>query len=181
MRTRLLAELAQPGSAVTLARRVELSRQKVNHHLHTLEKHGLIRLVEERRRGSVTERWLRASAAAYVIAPSVLGPLEPVPGQRQDTLPVRWLLALAARLVREVGELITDVHAASNQQSTFGRDSALSFATPTDGAAFAQELTAAVDTLVAKYHGESPGSYEHRLIIAVHPKGPEVGKRTMSA
>ena len=40
---RLLAELAQPGSASALAAKVGLARQKVNYHLRALERHGLVR------------------------------------------------------------------------------------------------------------------------------------------
>ena len=42
-RARLLAEMAEPVSAAALATRVGLPRQKVNYHLRTLEKHGLVR------------------------------------------------------------------------------------------------------------------------------------------
>ncbi|MEW9533456.1 winged helix-turn-helix domain-containing protein, partial [Microbispora sp. NPDC049125] len=56
VRARLLAELAEPGSATTLAARVGLPRQKVNYHLRALERHGLVELVEERRKGNMTER-----------------------------------------------------------------------------------------------------------------------------
>ena len=62
VRARLLAALAEPGSATTLAAQAGLTRQKVNHHLRTLEAHGLIELVEERRKGNCTERVLRATA-----------------------------------------------------------------------------------------------------------------------
>jgi len=70
IRARLLAELAQPGSASSLAERVGLTRQKANYHLRALERHGLAELVEERRKGNVTERVLQATAAAYVISPA---------------------------------------------------------------------------------------------------------------
>ena len=56
IRTRLLAELAEPGSAASLASRVGLTRQKVNYHLRALEAHGLVRPVEERRWGGLVER-----------------------------------------------------------------------------------------------------------------------------
>ena len=56
MRARLLAALSEPGSATTLAAQVGLARQKVNYHLRALEQHGLVELVEERRKGNVTER-----------------------------------------------------------------------------------------------------------------------------
>ena len=68
VRARLLAELAEPASATMLAARVGLPRQKVNYHLRALERHGLVELVEERRKGNCTERVLRATAASYVIS-----------------------------------------------------------------------------------------------------------------
>jgi DNA-binding transcriptional ArsR family regulator len=70
VRARLLAELTEPGSATTLGAKVGLARQKVNYHLRALERHGLVQLVEERRKGNVTERVLQATAASYVISPT---------------------------------------------------------------------------------------------------------------
>src|SRR5437763_14445764 len=107
MRARLLAELAEPGSAAMLAARIGLPRQKVNYHLRALERHGLVELVAERRKGNCTERLMRATASSYVISPSVLGDVEPDPERGPDRLSAQWLLALSTRLVREVGELIT--------------------------------------------------------------------------
>src|SRR5690349_12676940 len=112
IRARLLAELAEPGSASTLAPRVGLARQKVNYHLRALERHGLVELVEERRKGNCTERVLQATAASYVISPSALSSVAPDPSHEPDQRSARWLLALAGRLVREVGELITEAGAA---------------------------------------------------------------------
>ena len=79
VRTRLLAELVQPGSASTLAAKVGLARQKVNYHLRALERHGLVELVEERRKGNMTERVMRATAASYVISPAALASVAPDP------------------------------------------------------------------------------------------------------
>src|SRR5919205_2383993 len=107
IRTRILQELAEPGSATQLAAKVGLPRQKVNYHLKALERHGLVELVEERRKGNVTERVLQATAASYVISPAALAAVAPDPARAPDRLSARWLLALAARLVREVGTLIT--------------------------------------------------------------------------
>src|SRR5215475_9114095 len=56
IRARILAALAEPGSAARLAARLGLPRQKVNYHLKELERHGLVELAEERRKGNVTER-----------------------------------------------------------------------------------------------------------------------------
>jgi len=171
IRARLLAELAEPNSATTLANRVGLPRQKVNYHLRTLEQHGLVELVEERRKGNVTERVLRATAFSYVISPSALSAVAPNPDRAPDRLSARWLLALGARLVRDVGMLITGATKAQKRVATFALDGEIRFANAADRAAFAEELGQAVTTLIAKYHDESAvGGRPHRLLVAVHPK-----------
>ncbi len=107
VRTRLLEALAEPASATMLASRVGLPRQLVNYHLRTLERHGLVELETERRKGNVTERVMRASAGSYVISPAALTALQPDPGRSTDQRSAVWLLALAARVVRDVGALLT--------------------------------------------------------------------------
>jgi DNA-binding transcriptional ArsR family regulator len=171
IRARLLAELAEPGSASTLAARIGLARQKVNYHLRTLEQHGLIELVEQRRRGNMTERVLRATAASYVISPAALGAAAPDPSRAPDRLSARWLIAVAARTVREVGELLAGAAQAGQRVATFAADGEIRFATAADRAAFAEELAEFVTGLVARYHDEAaPGGRPHRVIVAVHPK-----------
>ncbi|MEU8262006.1 helix-turn-helix domain-containing protein [Micromonospora sp. NPDC048999] len=170
MRARLLAALAEPASATMLAARVGLPRQKVNYHLRALEQHGLIELVEERRKGTVTERVMRATAASYVISPVALGAVRPNPSDAPDRLSARWLLAVAARLVQDVGALITGADRAGKPVATFGVDATVRFASAADRAAFAEELASAVSALVGKYHDEkAPGGREHRVVLALHP------------
>jgi DNA-binding transcriptional ArsR family regulator len=167
IRSRLLAELTTPGSATMLAGKVGLPRQKVNYHLRTLEQHGLIHLVEERRKGNVTERMMQATAASYVISPAAMAAVAPDPARAPDRLSARWLLALAARLIRDVGTLLTGATRTGQRVATYALDGEIRFATPADRAAFAAELTTAVTTLIGKYHTET--GRKHRLVVAVHP------------
>jgi DNA-binding transcriptional ArsR family regulator len=170
MRSRLLAALAEPGSATSLAAKVGLPRQKVNYHLRTLEQHGLVELVEERRKGNVTERIMRATAASYVISPVALAAVQPDPERAPDRLSARWLLAVAARLVREVGTLITGATVAGKPVATFTIDGMVRFASAADRAAFTEELSATVTKLVAKYPDErAEKGRDHRIVIAIHP------------
>jgi DNA-binding transcriptional ArsR family regulator len=171
IRARLLAELAEPGSASTLATRVAgLTRQKANYHLRALERHGLVELVEERRKGNCTERVLQATAASYVISPAALSEVAPDPSREPDQRSARWLLAVAGRMVRDVGELITGARAAGKPLATLGIDSEVRFASAKDRAAFAVELADTVNGLVAKYHDEhAAGGRKHRFVVALHP------------
>lgn len=170
IRARLLAELVEPASASGLAARVGIPRQKINYHLRTLERYGLVELVEERKRGNMTERVMRASAASYVISPAALGALAPDPSRAPDRLSARWLLAVAARTIREVGGLVAGAAAAGKRVATFTADGEVRFASAADRAAFAEELADAVAGLVSRYHDESaPGGRPHRVVLAVHP------------
>lgn len=170
VRSRLLAELGEPGSATMLAGKLGLPRQNVNYHLRALEDHGLVELVEERRKGNMTERVLRATALSYVISPAALNGVEPDPSRAPDRLSARWLIALAAKLVRDVGELVAGATKAHKRVATFAMDGEIRFASAADRAAFAEELTAAVTSLVSKYHDEHASrGRDHRVIVAVHP------------
>jgi len=170
MRSRLLAELAAPASAATLATRVGLTRQKVNYHLHALEAHGLVRLAEERRWGGLTERLLVATAVSYVVSPSALGPVAVDPKREVDRLSASYLIALGARVVREVGDLVRRASAAGKRLATLSVDTEVRFRSAADRAAFSAELTDAIAVLVSKYHDDSaPGGRPHRLMVMAHP------------
>ncbi|SMD21270.1 ArsR/SmtB family transcription factor [Lentzea albidocapillata] len=170
VRARLLAELVEPGSATMLAAKVGLPRQKVNYHLRTLEQHGLVELVEERRKGNVNERLMQATAASYVISPTALAAVQPDPARAPDRLSARWLLAVSARLVRDVGTLLTGATKAKKRLATFALDGEVRFATAADRAAFAEELAGFMTQLVAKYHDEqAEGGRPHRVVVALHP------------
>ena len=170
MRSRLLSELSTPASAATLAMRVGLSRQKVNYHLHALEGHGLVRLAKERKWGGLTERLLVATAASYVVSPSALGPVAVDPNREADRLSASYLIALGARVVREVGGLVRCAEEAGKRLATLSVDTEVRFRSPTDRAAFSAELTEAITKLVSKYHDESaPGGRAHRLVVVAHP------------
>ncbi len=170
MRARLLAALAEPGSASTLAAKTGLSRQRANYHLRELERHGLVALVEERRKGNCTERVLRATAASYVISPAALSAVAPDPARSPDQVSAHWMLALAGQLVRDVGDLIAGATRSRKRVATLAIDSEIRFASAADRAAFAAELGEAVARLAGRYHDAgAAGGREHRLVVALHP------------
>lgn len=170
MRSRLLSELAVPASAATLAARVGLTRQKVNYHLRALEGHGLVRLAQKRKWGGLTERLLVATAASYVVSPVALGPVAVDPSREADRLSASYLIALGARVVREVGDLVRRANEAGKRLATLSVDTQVRFRSAADRAAFTTELTETITKLVSKYHDEStPGGRAHRLVVVAHP------------
>lgn len=173
-RSRLLAELAVPASAAELAARLRLPRQKVNYHLRILEVHGLVRVDSSKRWGGLTERRMVATASSYVVSPGALGPVAADPAREMDRLSASYLVALAARVVREVGQLLRKSEELNKRLATLSIDTEVRFRSAEDRAAFSSELTAAVAALVSRYHDESaPGGRRHRLMIGAYPKPEE--------
>ena len=170
IRSRLLAELAEPASAATLATRVGLARQKVNYHVRALEAHQLVREAGKRQWGGLTERLLVASASSYIVSPRALGPVALDPDRDADRLSASYLIALAARIVDEVGNLLRRSRAADKHLATMSLDTEIRFRSAADRAAFSNELIQTVTALVSRYHDESaPGGRAHRLVLMAHP------------
>ena len=170
IKARLLAELSTPASAASLAARVGLARQKVNYHLRALEDLKLVEPVEERLWGGLTERLVVATAASYVVSPAALGPIAADPARNTDRLSASYLIALAARVVREVGALWHRARARDKRLATLSIDTVICFRSPDDRAAFTSDLTRAIASLAARYHDEqAEGARPHRLVVVSYP------------
>jgi DNA-binding transcriptional ArsR family regulator len=170
VRSLLLSEMAVPASAATLAARVGLTRQKINYHLNALEAHGLVQLAEERKWGGLTERLLVANATSYVVSPGALGPSAADPSRAVDRLSASYLIALGARVVRELGGLVRRATQTGKRLATLSIDAEIRFRSASERAAFSHELTLAVTQLVSKYHDPSdPKGRMHRLLVLAHP------------
>jgi DNA-binding transcriptional ArsR family regulator len=173
LRRRLLEELREPDSAAGLARRLRLPRQRVNYHVRELEKRRLVELVGRRRRGNCTARILRATAQAYVISPSALGGVGADPAVVRDRFSAAYLVAVAARAVREVGELGARAEKAGRRLATLTLETEVRFASAEARAGFTEDLTRALARLTARYHdAEAPGGRAFRFLLAGYPAGP---------
>jgi DNA-binding transcriptional ArsR family regulator len=170
LRTRILDALREPDSATGLARRLELSRQKVNYHVRELERYGLVEAVEERRKGNCTERIVRATARAYLISPAALGNLAADPEEMQDRFSSSYLLALAGRALSDLATLRGRATRGGRRLATLALQSEIRFGTSEDRAAFAEELAKVLTRLIAKYHDEeTPGGRRFRLFLGAYP------------
>jgi hypothetical protein len=168
--SRLLTELTNPCSAATRAARARLPRHKFNYHLRPREARGMVRLAQEPKWGGLTERLLVATASSYVVSPEPLKPVAANPDRTTDRLAAGYLIALGARVVREVGQLSRRAREAGNGLATLAVDTEVRFRSAAERAAFASELTDIMSKLVAKYHdAATPGGRAHRVVLVAHP------------
>lgn len=177
-RAALLRSLGQPSSASDLARRLGQPRQRINYHLRELEKAGLVRLVEERRKGNCLERVVVATARSYLISPEALGALGPDPESVPDRASSAYLVASAGEAIREVAVLRERAANAGKKLATMTLRTSVRFDSAESMNAFAEELTDAVTRLAAKYHRDAPAGTEcdpvstgrlFKLMVASYP------------
>jgi hypothetical protein len=99
-----------------------------------------------------------------------MGPVATDPDRSTDRLSASYLIALAARIVREVSDLLQRSKKVGKQLPTLSLDTEIRFRSAADRAAFSKDLTEAVTKLVSRYHDASaPGGRAHRLVVVAHP------------
>lgn len=170
-RCRLVEALAAaPDSASGLARRLGEKRQRLNYHLRLLEEAGVVELAEERQQGNCVERVLRLVARRFVIDPGTVGKLAADdPDEVGDRFSATYLLALAARAIREIAELLTRAAAQRSRLATGSINTMVRVKDPAQFDAFVQDLTRAVAEVVAKHHDERGEGRWFRVISAAYP------------
>jgi len=177
-RRRLVDALVErPDSAVGLARRLGDTRQRLNYHLGKLERAGLVELAEERPRRGVKERVFRPVAPRFLVDPGALGALAPEVPERADRFSATYLVALAARAVRELARLMRRSRATGKRLPTAGLSVEVRLAEPGDFDPFVAELADAVAGVVERYHTEQGEGRSFRLMAGAWP-APTAGSTT---
>jgi DNA-binding transcriptional ArsR family regulator len=170
MRLRIMETLDRPDSATGLARKLGLPRQKINYHLRELEREGLVTLVEERKKRNCVERVVRAVAQSFLIDPAALGNLAADPSRIRDRFSLAYLVAVAARAIRDLAVIQRRADKAGKPVATLTLQADVRFASAADRNAFAEELAQTVATLAARYHDEkAPDGRLFRCIVGAYP------------
>lgn len=172
IRRRLLEALGEPDSATGLARRLRLTRQRVNYHLRELEGAGLVEATgETRQRRGCRERIVRAVGTAYLIDPSALGIASaPDPESFRDRFSSSYLVSVAAKAIRDVALLRRRAAGVDKKLATFSMHADIRFASPEALHGFTEDLANSVAQCIARHHDEStPGGREFRFFVGSYP------------
>jgi len=170
LKRRMLECLDRPDSASGLSRRLGIPRQKINYHLRKLEEAGLVELVEQKMRRGCLERIVRVTARAFVVSPEFLEGLAADPETIADRYSSAYLVAAAARMVRQVADQREKSEKAGQRLATFTIESEIAFQSPADFNAFTRELAEEVARLSSKYDRSHIGSGRpFRVLVGAHP------------
>jgi DNA-binding transcriptional ArsR family regulator len=180
LRLRILESARVPASAAELARRLALTPQRVNYHVHRLAEHGFLEKVEERRAGNVVETVYGATAERYVLASTVLGGLAPDRTTGERLTAARWLW-LQSRAEAELAEVFRQSAASGRPVPAISMDAEVRFETREQGARFAGALREAVMSVVEEHtspaltsQGSAASGQLFRLVVGCYPV-PEAG------
>jgi predicted ArsR family transcriptional regulator len=165
LRRSVLEQLKEPASAVGLATRLGASRQRVAYHIRELEKAGLVEVVEERARRGCTERIVRLTARAVVLAPEVIGDLATT---GQDRFAADVLLAISARTVNDVAAMRQRADAQGRRLITFAVEADIGFDQPADIERFADRLAESLMGLATEFD-TGRTDHRYRVIVGGHP------------
>lgn len=179
LRSQLTAHAAEPISATQLGEHMDQPRQKINYHVHKLAEAGLLERAGSRPRRGFTEKLYQATAEAYLISPSLLGPLAPDPSDGQDAFSAGHLLALVSRTQSELSQVLADAREDDERVATLSIDATVHFASPTQRAAFTQALEDAIARILRKHTAgvdedgqPQAGTRPFRFLITSHPVPP---------
>lgn len=188
LRLEILERAREPRSASDIAGELGLPRQRVNYHVKELARAGFLAEAGRVRRRNFYEQRYRATAGGYLVSPEALGPVAPDPGTVEDRLSAAFLLALSARLQREVGGAAERARAGGWRLATLSMDAELRFESARQRRAFAEALRDAVAAVIAEHAAPavaddgSPGTgTPYRLMLGCWPvpadfEDPEEGE-----
>ncbi len=179
VRSRVLEMLQSPDSATGVARKLGLPRQRLRYHVKELERHGLIRHVEDRRKGNCVERLMQATARRYFISPAAVGGLGMDPEVVRDRFSSEYLIAIAGRTLEEVTKLRVGADEAGKKLPTLTLDTEVRFASPASQGAFVDELSNTLAALIRKYHRPRAATgRSFRFVAAGYPAPVQDNKST---
>ncbi len=169
-RLRILSALREPDSSAGVARTLGLPRQRVGHHVRSLEAAGFLTCVGERKKRNCVERLLQATARSYVLAPQLLGQLGLPADGFQDRFSSAYLLAAATRVIQEVSTLRPRAEAAGKKLPTLTLQTEVRFSSARSQNEFLDELLTTFAELVAKHHQpEAAAGRSFRISLFGHP------------
>jgi hypothetical protein len=173
IRSRLLHLLERPQSAPQLAKALAIPRQRVLYHLRKLEAQRLVEAHEHGRVGRRIDRSYVRTATSYAIAPKTLGGIAVDARVVADAFSSAYLSAVAGRALNDLAVLGRAAAARDKRIPTLTLETEVRFATPADQRRFADELTAALSTLAARYHRpDAPQGRTFRVFACGYPAVP---------
>jgi DNA-binding transcriptional ArsR family regulator len=168
IRGEIVAHMIEPASASEVARQLSETPQRINYHLKTLEKAGIVRRVGSRQVRNLVEVLYQAVARSFVLAESLSMKPETV-RKLKDQGALAHLITSAERMKRDALALMEQSDA-NEVIASAALQLQVMLANPEQRQAFVEEYVSMVNLLTAKYHNDSKPDNTYQVLLAVYPK-----------
>lgn len=173
LRGEIVAHLMEPASASEVARKLNEAPQRVNYHLKSLEKVGIVRRVGTRQVRNLVEVLYHSIAKNFVLAESLNMKPETV-RKLKDQGALAHLITTAERMKRDA-LMLMEQSDANELVPSAALQLQVVLADPEQRNAFVEEYVSLVHKLVEKYHSDSKTEETYQVLLAVYPKPIEGG------
>jgi DNA-binding transcriptional ArsR family regulator len=174
LRGEIVAHLMEPASASEVARQLNETPQRINYHLKSLEKVGIVRRVGSRQVRNLVEVLFQAVAKSFVLAESLSMKPETV-RKLKDQGALAHLITTSERMKKDA-LLLMEQSDENEVIASAALQLQIKLADPELRHAFVEEYVSLVHKLVAKYHSDSKQEDTYQVLLAVYPKPYEGGK-----
>jgi DNA-binding transcriptional ArsR family regulator len=168
IRGEIVAHMIEPASASEVARQLSETPQRINYHLKSLERVGIVRRVGSRQVRNLVEVLYQAVAKSFVLAESLSMKPETV-RKLKDQGALAYLITSSERMKRDALDLMEQSDA-NEVIASAALQLQVMLANPEQRHAFVEEYVSMVNLLVAKYHNESNPENTYQVLLAVYPK-----------
>ncbi|WP_232700140.1 winged helix-turn-helix domain-containing protein [Brevibacillus daliensis] len=185
LRATMLNHLLTPASATEVAKAMNETPQKMNYHLKTLEKSGLVKRVGTRQVRNLVEVMYQAIAKSFMLA-ETLGMRDETVQKLKDQGSLAFVVATADQMKREAMQLLEQADSEHVPSATLSGE--VTLATEEERARFVEEYVQLLQGLMKKYDVQTPDKNKqdfnhskpaenqqaYQVRIAIYPK-PEMG------
>jgi DNA-binding transcriptional ArsR family regulator len=175
LRGEIVSHLLEPASASEVARQLNETPQRINYHLKSLEKVGIVRRVGTRQVRNLVEVLFQAVAKSFVLAESLSMKPETM-RKLKDQGALTHLITTSERMKRDA-LLLMEQSDENELIASAALQLQISLADPTQRNAFIEEYVALVHKLAAKYHSDANLEDTYQVLLAVYPQPFEGGNR----
>lgn len=168
VRVLLLYYLVQPRTCRELAEILNVTQQRLNHHLRELKKAGLIRIVKTQRKGNLLEAVYQRTSKAYWFSPRLALPQKQRDRKVQDQLALHNLLVMAESLQADVAELLARTE--ESEVPNMGFEAEIVLKDDAQRQAFVHDTLQAFHRVAEKYQGGTGSGTRYKVMVTSYPK-----------
>lgn len=168
VRVLALEYLMEPKTCRELAEILNVTQQRLNHHLKEMKKAGLIRIVKTRRNRNLLEAVYQRTSKAYWFSPRLACSGKTKDRQAQDEIALHHLLVMSETLHRDVVALLGDSN--DKEVPNLGFEAEIVLKDEETRQAFVHDTLRAFHAVSEKYQDSGNSGSRYKVFVCAYPK-----------